>query len=67
MKFKKGMKIRISSDNENYRGYIHKTWIIEKISYSREDHPGYDEGIGGALIDCKGLPFSLHEFEFNII
>lgn len=59
--------INIISDNENYDEYREKSWEVKKVSFSREDRPGYDEGCGGALIDCEGLPFSLYEYEFEIV
>ncbi len=62
-----GDKIRITSDNENYNRYRGKAWVVSHIARNRDEHPGYDTGVGGALIDCKGLPFSLYEYEFDII
>jgi len=60
-----GDKIKIiSKDNEYYKPYLDKVWTVESVSYNTEDHPGYDECVGGPLIDCKDLPFSLYEFEF---
>jgi hypothetical protein len=62
-----GQKIRIISDNENYKKYVKKTWKISNIAHNRQEHPGYDEGMGNeALIDCEGLPFSLYEYEFKL-
>ena len=63
-----GDKIKITStDNENYTPYIDKIWTVCEISHSRDDHPGYDDCLGGELIDCIDLPFSLYKFEFEVI
>jgi len=69
-----GDYIRIVSDNENYVPYRirGKYYRVEKISRSqgrgRGEHPGYDEGMKGmALVDCAGLPFSLYEYEFEVV
>ena len=65
---KVGDRIRIISDNSSYKQYKNRTWEIEKVSFSREDHPGYDDGLNGqALVDCRNLPFSLYEYEFEIV
>ena len=62
---KVGDRIKIiATDNENYKPYLDKVWTIEAISYSKNDHPGYDNAVGGPLIDCADLPFSLYKFEF---
>jgi hypothetical protein len=64
-----GDKIMISSDNdnENYKKWRGKILIVEDVAYSREEHAGYDEGVGGALVSCKDFPFSLYEYEFEIV
>jgi len=68
MKPKVGMKIKIISDNENYDPYRNKIWTIEHVAYSTEEHPGYDNSMmGEALVDCKNLPFSLYEYEFDYV
>jgi len=62
-----GDKIRITSDNENYDKWRNKTWTVEHVAYSVDEHPGYDVGIGGPLVSCKGLPVSLYDWEFEIV
>lgn len=62
-----GDKIQITSDNPTYNKWRNKTWTVSHIAYSTEDHPGYDEGVGGPLISCKGLPVSLYDWEFEIV
>jgi hypothetical protein len=63
-----GDKIKIVSDNENYDRFRNKIWFVTHIASDRTDHPGYDEGMyPEKLVDCKGLPFSLYEYEFIII
>lgn len=62
-----GDTIRIISDNPLYKQYKNRTWIVEKVSFSKEEHPGYDTGVGGALVDCRNLPWSLYEYEFEIV
>lgn len=60
-----GSEIRIISDNENYEPYLDRTWIVESIAFCVKDHPGYDTAVGGPLIDCVDLPFSLYKYEFE--
>lgn len=69
MKIQIGSKIRIKKDNDNetYAKWRDKVWTVEKISYSTKDHPGYDNGVGGPLVDCKDLPVSLYNWEFDIV
>lgn len=62
-----GQRIRIISDNENYNKYRGKTWKIERIDRSEDDNRLYDPSVGGALVSCKGLPFSLYEYEFELV
>ena len=62
-----GDKIKIISDNDNYDKYRGKTWTVEHITRNRKEHLGYDEGVGGVLVDAKGLPFSLYAYEFRVI
>ena len=67
-KIEVGDTIKIISDNENYEDYLDKEWTIENIAYDTGGHPGYDEGLSGqALVDCIGLPFSLYEYEFEVV
>ena len=68
MRPKIGDRIRIVSDNENYDRYRDGTWTITHIAFNRHQHPGYDEGMAPeALVDCDGLPFSLYEYEFEVV
>lgn len=49
---------------EQYRG---KTFKVTHIARNRGEHPGYDEGAGGALydlsLDGKNFPNSLYDWE----
>lgn len=63
-----GDRIKITSDNENYDRYRDDVWTVDHIAYSEKEHPGYDSSMRPmALVDCIGLPFSLYEYEFEII
>jgi len=66
-KLKKGDYFKIVSDNENYDKHRKRVWQVSHVSRSVDDHPGYDEGIGGDLYDAYGLPFSLYEWEVRKI
>ena len=63
---KVGSKIRITSDNYKEVGKVCK---VTHVARSVREHPGYDEGVGGALVDCKigkrHLGYSLYEWEFE--
>ena len=71
--FRVGQKVRISSsnDNEGYRGFRGKTLVITHIATNRDEHAGYDEGVGGGLYDLKvkksgrEVPFSLYDYELE--
>ena len=65
---------KIVSDNENYRDYAGKELVITHVAYNSEDHLGYDSSMEGqALCDFEvketkeSVPFSLYEYEFEII
>lgn len=62
-----GDKIRILNENGQYTKWAKKLWIIDNIATSKEEHQGYDKGIGGKLVNCKGLPVSLYEYEFEVV
>ena len=57
----------IATDNDNYTPYLDGIWTVCGVSHNTNDHPGYDESVGGELIDCIHLPFCLYEFEFEVI
>lgn len=48
--YRKGTKVKIVSDNNNYDRFRGKTLKITKISKNRDDHPGYDEGLSPELL-----------------
>ena len=63
-----GDKIRIISDNDNYDKYRNMDLIVSHIAHNTDEHPGYDTGLTGqALVDCKDVPFSLYEYEFELV
>lgn len=68
-----GRKAKVTSDNDNYDSFRGKTLIITHVAYSKDEHPGYDDGLKGeALCDFKttkgeDVPFSLYEYEFELI
>ncbi len=63
-----GDKFRIINENGQYTKWANRTWTIDHIARSTEEHPGYDEGLRGqALVSAKGLPVSLYEYEIDII
>ena len=65
-KYEVGDRVKITSDNENYADYIGDVLIIESIATSTAEHPGYDEGVGGQLMDFVGVPFSLYAWEVKL-
>lgn len=62
-----GDKIRILNENGQYGEWTDTIWTVSSIAYSVDDHPGYDEAVGGPLVDCENLPVSLYEYEFEIV
>lgn len=69
--FKMGERVMIdpANDNEGYATFRHIPLVIMKVSRSKEDHPGYDEGLEGSYlydlrtITYKDVPFSLYDGE----
>ena len=67
MMVKKGDYIKLLNRDGQYSKWAKKPWIVTHIARNRNEHPGYDEGIGGNLIDCKGLPCSVYDWEFRVM
>ena len=73
MKTLLGKKVKIISDNDNYDSFRNEILIITYVAHSTEEHPGYDTSLNDEAlcdlktIDGKDVPFSLYEFEFEII
>jgi len=70
----KTAKIKQSNDNENYDAFRDLELIITHVAYNKDQHPGYDSSMEGeALCDFEvkatgaSVPFSLYEYEFDII
>lgn len=61
------IKIKADKDNETYNKFRNKVWTVTHIARNQKEHPGYDSGVNEALVDCKGLPVSLYEYEFDIV
>jgi len=63
-----GDEIEITSDNECYKKYKSKTWIVASICVGTDEHPFYDMGVyPQRLVECDGLPFALYEWEFDVV
>lgn len=78
--FRKGSTVTLSAsaiENDGYVEWFEKNGYdpetvklkITTVSRSTEDHPGYDESVGGNLYDLEikstgqSVPFSLYEWE----
>ncbi len=65
------VKISQENDNEGYIPYRNKVLRITHEARNREEHAGFDEGIGQPLFDLKvektgkEVPFSLYEYELE--
>ena len=60
--------IRPKDDNEGYRKFTGKKLRIVHVATNRDEHQGFDEGVGQALYDLetingKEVPFSLYDYE----
>jgi hypothetical protein len=71
-----GSKVRVASDNdnENYDSFRNEVLVITYIAKNRNEHPGYDEGMGGErLYDLKvkrtgeDVGCSLYDYELEDI
>lgn len=68
MTVKIGDKIKILNQDGQYDKWANKTWTVDHIAHSTEEHQGYDEGLEGeALISCKDLPVSVYEYEIIVV
>ena len=69
--FKVGSKVKVHPDNDNecYDSFRGKILIVTHVARSKDDHPGYDSGIGEPLYDMKidktgkSVPCSLYHYE----
>lgn len=66
--------VRITSDNENYADYLDKDLIIVDAVNSTRENQFYDYSMNGMyLCDLEVLetglevPFSLYEYEFEVV
>jgi len=60
--------IRPEDDNEGYRKFRGRKLRIVHVATNRDEHQGFDEGVGQALydletIDGREVPFSLYDYE----
>ena len=67
-----GDKVKVSSenDNEGYDDFRDEILVVTYVALSREDHLGYDEGVGQALyeletLDGKPIGLSLYDYELE--
>ena len=66
-----GSKVKIISDNENYEEYLNKVLIITDEATNQDQHPGYDNCMGGEPLfdlrteDGEEIPFSLYQYELT--
>lgn len=65
--YKVGDYVRMTDDAiDNYgEQYRDKEFRISHVARSRDDHMGYDEGVGGNLYDFDELNFSLYDYELE--
>lgn len=58
--------VRITSDNPNYYRYLNKDFVIVECYYQedRDEEPIYDLV---SRIDSKVFPYSLYEWEFEVV
>jgi hypothetical protein len=67
-RFKIGDKVRIISNNENYSEFFDGVLTVSSIATNSDEHPGYDDGMDGiALYDFEAFPFSLYEYEIELV
>ena len=72
MVFKIGDRVKVEehNDNETYDSFRKKILIVTHVAKNREQHQGYDEGIGGNLysfrdLEGKDIPVSLYDYELE--
>jgi len=63
---RKGSKVKVISDNENYEKFIGKTLKVIGVFKNDKEHPGYDMGVYPMkLYEFKDCPFALYEYEIE--
>lgn len=68
-----GQQVRVAEDNDNegYDSFRDKVLVITHIAYSTQDHPGYDESMGGMALcdleteDGEAIGCSLYTYELD--
>lgn len=71
--FKIGTRVKVSPDNDNecYNSFRGKVLIVDHVSRSTQDHPGYDTGVNEPLYDMidattgENIPCSLYHYELT--
>lgn len=74
--FNTGDRVVLSDDaqeNDQYQelGLIDAELVVTGVAYNRDQHPGYDEGLGGqalydlAFADGRAVAVSLYEYELR--
>lgn len=72
-KFKVGTRVMVAedNDNENYDSFRHLTLVVTSIATNRQQHPGYDDSMGGMPLydletkDGNSIGSSLYEYELD--
>lgn len=72
-RFSIGDKVIVASsnDNENYDDFRDKTLIVTHVATSTDEHPGYDDSMGGMALydlrteDGEAIGSSLYEYELE--
>jgi hypothetical protein len=65
----KGSKVLIISDNENYKPFLNRVYVVSAVYHNDKEHRGYDMGVHPMrlfeLTDAGNniLPFCLYEYE----
>lgn len=63
-------KIAEENDNDNYDSFRDTVLIVTHVATNKNQHPGFDEGVGQPLYDLetedgRSVPFSLYEYELE--
>jgi hypothetical protein len=68
-----GKKVKVISENDSYDPFRNKILIVTHQAQSIKEHPGYDPGVFPDLlcdfvtVDGTKIPYSLYEYEFEVL
>lgn len=69
-RYQVGDRVVVADGIDNYKELDNQVLVVTHVATSRDEHPGYDEGVGQALYDLETeygqeVSNSLYEYELE--